>query len=68
MTLKKNTGSGRWRENKLVDEREFVKVRNQITTEFVTRTQPWQVQAETLANYRFILEMPTHQYGNKPLQ
>lgn len=36
---------------KLVDEREFVKVRNQITTEFVTRNSTMAGIAETLANY-----------------
>ncbi|MEK7200482.1 MAG: hypothetical protein AAB212_11280 [Bacteroidota bacterium] len=38
--------------NKLVDEREFVKVRNQITTEFVTRNATMAGIAETLANYQ----------------
>lgn len=36
---------------KLVDEREFVKVRNQITTDFVTRNSTMAGIAETLANY-----------------
>lgn len=38
--------------NKLVDEREFVKVRNQITTDFVTRNATMAGIAETLANYQ----------------
>ncbi len=38
--------------NKLVDEREFVKVRNQITTDFVTRNASMAGIAETLANYQ----------------
>ncbi len=38
--------------NKLVDEREFVKVKNQITTEFVTRNSTMAGIAETLANYQ----------------
>jgi zinc protease len=37
--------------NALVDEREFVKVRNQITTGFVTRNSTMAGIAETLANY-----------------
>ena len=38
--------------NKPVDEREFVKVRNQITTEFVTKNATMAGIAETLANYQ----------------
>ena len=38
--------------NKLVDEREFVKVRNQITTDFVNRNSSMAGIAETLANYQ----------------
>lgn len=38
--------------NKLVEEREFVKVKNQITTEFVTRNSTMAGIAETLANYQ----------------
>lgn len=38
--------------DKLVDEREFGKVRNQITTEFVTRNATMAGIAETLANYQ----------------
>lgn len=38
--------------NKLVEEREFVKVRNQITTDFVTRNSTMAGIAETLANYQ----------------
>jgi predicted Zn-dependent peptidase len=38
--------------NKLVDEREFVKVKNQITTDFVTRNSTMEGIAETLANYQ----------------
>jgi predicted Zn-dependent peptidase len=38
--------------NKMVDEREFVKVKNQITTEFVTKNATMAGIAETLANYQ----------------
>ncbi|MCW3087835.1 MAG: processing peptidase [Sediminibacterium sp.] len=38
--------------SKLVDDREFVKVRNQITTDFVTRNSTMAGIAETLANYQ----------------
>ena len=38
--------------NKMVDEHEFTKVRNQITTEFVTRNSTMAGIAETLANYQ----------------
>lgn len=38
--------------NQLVEEREFVKVRNQITTDFVTRNSTMAGIAETLANYQ----------------
>lgn len=38
--------------NKLVEEREFVKVRNKITTDFVTRNSTMAGIAETLANYQ----------------
>lgn len=38
--------------NKLVEEREFVKVRNQLTTDFVTRNSTMAGIAETLANYQ----------------
>jgi len=38
--------------NKLVNEREFIKVRNQITTDFVTRNSTMAGIAETLANYQ----------------
>jgi len=38
--------------DKLVDEREFVKVKNQITTEFVTKNSTMAGIAETLANYQ----------------
>jgi zinc protease len=37
---------------KLVDEREFVKVKNQLTTDFVTRNATMEGIAETLANYQ----------------
>ncbi len=38
--------------NKMVDEREFVKVKNQITTDFVTKNATMAGIAETLANYQ----------------
>ncbi len=38
--------------NKMVDEHEFTKVKNQITTEFVTRNSTMEGIAETLANYQ----------------
>lgn len=38
--------------DKLVDDREFVKVKNQITTEFVTKNSTMAGIAETLANYQ----------------
>lgn len=38
--------------NNLIGEREFVKVKNQITTEFVTRNSSMAGIAETLANYQ----------------
>ena len=38
--------------NKMVDDREFVKVKNQITTEFVTKNATMAGIAETLANYQ----------------
>ncbi len=37
---------------KLVEEREFIKVRNQLTTDFVTRNATMEGIAETLANYQ----------------
>ena len=47
MTLKKNTGSGRWRENKLVDERElkgkkpdYHRIRNPNATMVVLKHWP----------------------------
>ena len=38
--------------NKPVADREFVKIKNQITTEFVTRNSTMEGIAETLANYQ----------------